>query len=72
MFKTFRCKTIKRVGFKSCSQKKKDNKKTLIFDLDETLIHCNDNQNIKSDAEIQVVFPTGEKIMAGINVRPGA
>lgn len=47
-------------------------RKTLIFDLDETLIHCNENQEVPSDVSVEVVFPTGEKIKAGINVRPGA
>lgn len=37
-------------------------KKTLIFDLDETLIHCNDNPNVPSDVIVQIVFPTGELI----------
>lgn len=47
-------------------------KKTLIFDLDETLIHCNEDQNTKSDIQIPIIFPTGEKISAGINIRPFA
>ena len=47
-------------------------KKTLIFDLDETLIHCNEDQNTKSDIQIPITFPTGEKISAGINIRPYA
>ena len=46
--------------------------KTLIFDLDETLIHCNEDQSIKSDIKIPITFPTGEKIEAGINIRPFA
>lgn len=40
-------------------------KKTLIFDLDETLIHCNENQNSQSDVRVPVTFPNGVKIMAG-------
>ena len=43
---------------------------TIIFDLDETLIHCNEDQNGPCDLRVPVIFPTGEKIMAGINIRP--
>ena len=34
--------------------------KTLIFDLDETLIHCNENADVPSDVTIDITFPTGE------------
>jgi len=37
-------------------------KKTLVFDLDETLIHCNENSNIPSDVVLPIKFPTGEII----------
>lgn len=37
-------------------------KKTLVFDLDETLIHCNENSNIPSDVMLPIQFPTGEVI----------
>jgi CTD small phosphatase-like protein 2 len=47
--------------------------KTLIFDLDETLVHCIDDiLNNQYDHKISVTFPTGEKIEAGINIRPYA
>lgn len=49
---------------------RRDGKKTLVFDLDETLIHCNENANIPSDVVLPIKFPTGEIIEAGINVRP--
>ena len=45
-------------------------RQTIIFDLDETLIHCNEDQNGPCDLRVPVIFPTGEKIMAGINIRP--
>lgn len=48
------------------------NKKTLIFDLDETLIHCNDSPIKRSDVKLPIKFPHGETIEAGINVRPYA
>jgi len=48
------------------------NKKTLIFDLDETLIHCNDSPMKRSDVKLPIQFPGGETIQAGINVRPYA
>lgn len=46
-------------------------RKTIIFDLDETLVHCIDDiENSQFDLPISVTFPTGETIDAGINVRP--
>jgi len=46
-------------------------KKTLIFDLDETLVHCIDDiDNQTFDLPIKVTFPSGETIQAGINIRP--
>ena len=45
-------------------------KKTIVFDLDETLIHCNENTNIPYDVKLPIKFPTGEVIEAGINIRP--
>lgn len=46
-------------------------KKTLIFDLDETLVHCVDDiDNLPYDLPISVQFQQGERIDAGINVRP--
>ena len=48
-------------------------KKTLIFDLDETLVHCIDDiDNFPYDLPISVTFPTGETVKAGVNVRPYA
>ena len=47
-------------------------RKTIVFDLDETLIHCNEDQEAACDARVPVSFPTGEFIEAGINIRPFA
>lgn len=62
-------------------------KKTLIFDLDETLIHCNESTLIPYDVKLPIKFPGGETIevvnlfetetnqyylQAGINIRPYA
>ena len=44
--------------------------KTVVFDLDETLIHCNQNMDLVSDVTLPITFPTGEVIEAGINIRP--
>ena len=50
---------------KECSK----DKKTIIFDLDETLIHCNENASIQSDVVLPIKFPHGDIIEAGINIR---
>ena len=34
-------------------------KKTVIFDLDETLIHCNDSLDQPYDVKVKIRFPTG-------------
>ena len=48
-------------------------KKTIIFDLDETLIHCVDDVTADPpDIVLPVTFPNGEVVEAGINIRPGA
>lgn len=46
--------------------------KTIAFDLDETLIHCNESISMPHDIIINIKFPTGETTKAGINIRPGA
>ena len=40
--------------------------------MDETLIHCNENANIPADFKISIDFPNGDKLIAGINIRPFA
>lgn len=50
-----------------------DQKKTIVFDLDETLVHCcEDPATMGADVYLPVVFPTGEVVQAGINIRPYA
>lgn len=50
-----------------------ENKKTLVFDLDETLVHCCDEATEgKGMITLPVTFPTGEVVQAGINIRPYA
>ena len=44
----------------------------MVLDLDETLIHCNENTNIPSDVILPIEFPNGEVIHAGVNIRPFA
>ncbi|CAD8074303.1 unnamed protein product [Paramecium primaurelia] len=43
--------------------------KTIIFDMDETLIHCNEDENDKCQFKIDIQFEDGEIIEAGINIR---
>lgn len=48
-------------------------RKTLIFDLDETLVHCCENlSQAHPDVILPITFPTGEVVNAGINIRPYA
>ncbi len=53
--------------------KRKTQKKVIFFDLDETLVHCVDEED-RDTAEVvlTVEFPNGEVAKAGINVRPYA
>ena len=47
--------------------------KTIVFDLDETLVHCvEDVSAAKVDNIIKVKFPNGEIATAGLNIRPYA
>lgn len=43
-----------------------------MFDLDETLIHCNENSQAPSDVVLTIKMANGEQIDAGINIRPYA
>ena len=36
--------------------------KTIVLDLDETLIHCNENLSLPADTIISINFPNGETI----------
>ncbi|CAD8125645.1 unnamed protein product [Paramecium sonneborni] len=49
--------------------KTKKYNKTIIFDMDETLIHCNEDENDKCQLKIDIQFEDGEIILAGINIR---
>lgn len=49
-----------------------NHKKTLIFDMDETLIHCVDDIDQEDPQFIIKVPLDGEEVEAGINVRPYA
>jgi CTD small phosphatase-like protein 2 len=49
----------------------KEGQKTIIFDLDETLVHCCDDITTSNpDVVLPITFPTGEVVNAGINIRP--
>lgn len=61
------------IGKKVYLPPKRENiKKTLIFDLDETLIHCNEDPSAPSDIRLPIKFSGGEVIEASICVRPFA
>lgn len=53
----------KRPGFK--------NKKTLVIDLDETLVHCGDDV-YNPDVVLPIRFPNGDIIKVKVNIRPFA
>lgn len=36
-----------------------EDQKTIILDLDETLIHCNESLSIPHDVELEICFPNG-------------
>jgi len=46
--------------------------KTIIFDLDETLVHCNEDETLPCDLKVPIKFSAGDPIMAGLNIRPHA
>ena len=46
-------------------------KKVVIFDMDETLIHCVDDIETQDpDVILEIDFPDEETVYAGINIRP--
>ncbi|OMJ73697.1 hypothetical protein SteCoe_27573 [Stentor coeruleus] len=51
--------------------KNHDKRKTVIFDLDETLVHCVNNNEI-SQYELEIEFPAGTFNKIGLNIRPYA
>jgi CTD small phosphatase-like protein 2 len=53
--------------------KKKDIRKMIIFDLDETLAHLvrpNHNSDRKPDVQLKICTPAGREIEKGFNIRP--
>ena len=48
------------------------NRKTIVFDLDETLIHCNDDPKAPCDITVPIKFTGGEVVEAGLIIRPYA
>ena len=50
---------------------KSEKSKLLIFDMDETLLHCVDDiEKQETDVVIEINFPSEETVYAGINIRP--
>lgn len=74
------CKNVKVPEFSQIAQKRIDlprreshkDKKTIVFDMDETLIHCNESLDMPADVILPIVFPNGEVVEAGVNIRPYA
>lgn len=50
---------------------KKDKRmKTLVLDLDETLVHCSENLDKKHDIKTNIKFTGGETLICGVTFRP--
>lgn len=47
-------------------------KKTLVFDLDETLIHYSESGNKYCDISLSIIMPNGENVQAHVGIRPYA
>lgn len=45
---------------------------TVIFDLDETLVHCKEDLDPSCDLLLQIQLPDNQELEAAINIRPGA
>ena len=45
-------------------------RKTIVLDMDETLIHCNQNWTESCDVVLSMKDPTGVSQKIGINLRP--
>ncbi|CAD8077351.1 unnamed protein product [Paramecium sonneborni] len=63
---------IKTKEVKLEKQKKYKDSITLVFDLDETLIHCNERDNKLYDTILTVHINKKQQVLAKINVRPNA
>ena len=53
--------------------KNKPKKKIALFDLDETLVHCTGDINLKKEKyqhKIDITLPGGKEVSVGINIRP--
>ena len=65
--------SIEEIQSRSIELPESEHKKTIIFDLDETLVHCIDDvETTPYDIPISVTFPSGDTVDAGINIRPFA
>lgn len=45
---------------------------TVVFDLDETLVHCFEDRSHPHQLELPVKFAGGGSMLAPLNIRPGA
>ena len=60
-----RCK--QKVNFNFPAEEKQ--KKIALFDLDETLVHCNNNKPGMNGDEVSVKLPTNKIVKVGLNIR---
>ena len=67
---------LKKEGMPRCKQKVNFNfppeekqKKIALFDLDETLVHCNNNEPGMDGDEVSIKLPTNKIVKVGLNIR---
>ncbi|CAD8155962.1 unnamed protein product [Paramecium pentaurelia] len=63
---------INKKGVKLSQQNKYKDSITLVFDLDETLIHCNQRDQKSYDVILTIDLNKSQQVFAKINIRPNA
>ncbi|CAK74517.1 unnamed protein product (macronuclear) [Paramecium tetraurelia] len=63
---------FKRKAVKIKRKEQHIDKISVIFDLDETLVHCNESILQKSDFHLNIKVSPNLMVKAGVNIRPGA
>ena len=64
-----RCKSKVNFNFENAPGEK-NKKKIALFDLDETLVHCTQNEKSLNGDTVDIKLPTSKVVNVGINIRP--